>query len=74
MQQVGFMMCFILFVIPAFKFEYFRRPENIRGFQAMYFLSSCKYKFSSDYPTVIGVHGGVGGGGFNVGQSARESS
>lgn len=40
MQQVGFMMCFILFVIPAFNFKYFTRPENIKGFQAMYFLSS----------------------------------
>jgi MFS family permease len=40
MMIIGFMADFILFVIPAFKFEFFTRPENIHAFQAMYFLSS----------------------------------
>jgi hypothetical protein len=40
MQIVGFMLCFVLFVVPAFNYDYYRRPENIKSFQAMYFLSS----------------------------------
>lgn len=40
MMIVGFMADFILFVVPAFNFEFFTRPENIKAFQAMYFLSS----------------------------------
>ncbi len=41
MQQVGFLMCFILFVIPAFNYEYFTRPTGgIHAFQAMFFLAS----------------------------------
>ncbi|KXG54118.1 Major facilitator superfamily domain, general substrate transporter [Penicillium griseofulvum] len=40
MQIIGFMLCFILFIVPAFNFEYYRRPENIKSFQTMYFLSS----------------------------------
>ena len=40
MQQVGFFMCFIMFVIPAFKYDYYTSPAGIHAFQAMYFLSS----------------------------------
>ncbi|PKS12627.1 hypothetical protein jhhlp_000835 [Lomentospora prolificans] len=40
MQLVGFLMCFIMFVIPAFRFEYYTSPSGIKAFQAMYFLSS----------------------------------
>ncbi|KAI5304636.1 hypothetical protein KEM56_006224 [Ascosphaera pollenicola] len=40
MQIVGFMMDFILFVIPAFKYHYYLEPAHVHAFQAMYFLSS----------------------------------
>jgi hypothetical protein len=40
MMIVGFMADFILFVVPAFKFQFFIEGEHIHAFQAMYFLSS----------------------------------
>jgi len=41
MQQVGFLMCFILFVVPAFHYNYYAKEiDHIPAFQAMYFLSS----------------------------------
>ena len=40
MQLVGFGMDFILFIIPAFNYNYFVSPAGIHAFQAMYFLSS----------------------------------
>ena len=33
-------MCFVMFVIPAFNYEYYTSPAGIHAFQAMYFLSS----------------------------------
>ncbi|KAJ5167830.1 uncharacterized protein N7482_003424 [Penicillium canariense] len=53
MQIVGFMMCFILFVIPAFKFEYYQKPANIHSFQAMYFLSSFFNQFGPNCITFL---------------------
>ncbi|GAD93810.1 MFS phosphate transporter, putative [Paecilomyces variotii No. 5] len=40
MQIVGLLMIFILFIVPAFHFEYYTTPQHIKAFQAMYFLSS----------------------------------
>ncbi|RKF53435.1 Inorganic phosphate transporter 1-2 [Golovinomyces cichoracearum] len=40
MQQVGFLMCFILFVVPAFRYDHYRSIEHIKEFQVMFFLSS----------------------------------
>jgi hypothetical protein len=40
MQNIGFMMCFILFIIPAFLLKYYESSAHIHSFQAMYFLSS----------------------------------
>lgn len=40
MQIIGFLMDFILFVVPAFNYEYYTSPAHIGAFQAMYFLSS----------------------------------
>ncbi|TQS35380.1 hypothetical protein Golomagni_04201 [Golovinomyces magnicellulatus] len=40
MQLVGFLMCFILFVVPAFRYDHYRSIEHIKEFQAMFFLSS----------------------------------
>jgi len=53
MMTVGFLMDFILFVIPAFNFEYFTSPEHIKGFQAMYFLSSFFNQFGPNSVTFI---------------------
>lgn len=40
MQIIGLLMIFILFVVPAFHYKYYTKPEHIKAFQAMYFLSS----------------------------------
>ncbi|KPI36112.1 putative inorganic phosphate transporter C8E4.01c [Cyphellophora attinorum] len=53
MQTVGFLMDFILFVVPAFNFEYYTRPEHIHSFQAMYFLSSFFNQFGPNSVTFI---------------------
>ncbi|ORY09429.1 MFS phosphate transporter [Clohesyomyces aquaticus] len=53
MMIVGFMADFILFVVPAFKYEFFTRPENIHAFQAMYFLSSFFNQFGPNSVTFL---------------------
>ncbi|KAH7359193.1 major facilitator superfamily domain-containing protein [Plectosphaerella cucumerina] len=54
MQQVGFLMCFIMFVIPAFGYDYFTSPGiGIRSFQAMYFLSSFFNQFGPNSVTFL---------------------
>lgn len=53
MMQVGFIMDFILFVIPAFHFKYFTSVEHIAGFQAMYFLSSFFNQFGPNSVTFL---------------------
>ena len=53
MQMIGFMMDFILFVVPAFKFEYYTSKEHIVGFQAMYFLSSFFNQFGPNAVTFL---------------------
>ncbi|XRM38980.1 hypothetical protein ABZX51_002359 [Aspergillus tubingensis] len=53
MQMIGFLMCFILFVVPAFHYEYYTRPENIHAFQAMYFLSSFFNQFGPNSVTFL---------------------
>ncbi|KAI9708172.1 MAG: hypothetical protein M1820_004126 [Bogoriella megaspora] len=40
MQIIGFMLCFILFIVPAFNFDYYRSDAHVKEFQTMYFLSS----------------------------------
>lgn len=46
MQAIGFLMDFILFVIPGFNFERYRSLAHIKQFQAMYFLSSFFTQFA----------------------------
>lgn len=46
-------MCFIMFVIPAFNFEYYTSPAGIRSFQAMYFLSSFFNQFGPNSVTFL---------------------
>lgn len=40
MQIVGFMLCFILFIIPAARYSYYAEGPGVHSFMAMYFLSS----------------------------------
>ncbi|WXC55559.1 hypothetical protein SNK03_001504 [Fusarium graminearum] len=53
MQQVGFFMCFLMFVIPAFKYEYYTSPAGIHSFQAMYFISSFFNQFGPNSVTFL---------------------
>lgn len=53
MQTIGFLMDFILFVIPAFNFEYYTSIAHIKEFQAMYFLSSFFNQFGPNSVTFI---------------------
>ena len=63
MQTFGFLMDFILFVVPAFNFAYYKSLAGVKAFQAMYFLSSFFNQFGPNavsflvaaevYPTPI---------------------
>jgi Sugar (and other) transporter len=53
MQIVGFMLTFLLFVIPAFNFQYFTRKSHIRSLQTMYFLSSFFNQFGPNSVTFL---------------------
>ncbi|GJC86981.1 inorganic phosphate transporter 1-2 [Colletotrichum liriopes] len=53
MQQVGFLMCFIMFVIPAFNYDYYVSPAGVHAFQAMYFLSSFFNQFGPNSVTFL---------------------
>lgn len=53
MQIVGFMMDFILFIVPAFNFKYYTSAAGIDAFQAMYFLSSFFGQFGPNCVTFL---------------------
>ncbi|CAL3966331.1 hypothetical protein PZA11_003015 [Diplocarpon coronariae] len=53
MQQVGFLMDFILFIVPAFHYKYYTDAANIKAFQAMYFLSSFFNQFGPNSVTFL---------------------
>lgn len=53
MMTVGFLMDFILFVVPAFNFQYYKSSEHIHAFQAMYFLSSFFNQFGPNSVTFL---------------------
>jgi hypothetical protein len=53
MQQIGFFMCFIMFVVPAFHYGYYTSPAGIHAFQAMYFLSSFFNQFGPNSVTFL---------------------
>ncbi|KAI1470210.1 MFS general substrate transporter [Daldinia caldariorum] len=53
MQQVGFLMCFIMFVVPAFHYDYYSKSAGIHAFQAMYFLSSFFNQFGPNSVTFL---------------------
>lgn len=52
MMAVGFLGCFICFVIPAFNFDYYSHA-GVHKFQAMYFLSSFFNQFGPNSVTFI---------------------
>lgn len=53
MMQIGFLMDFIFFVVPAFHYNYYTSPEHIKEFQAMYFLSSFFNQFGPNAVTFL---------------------
>ncbi|KAJ5888144.1 hypothetical protein N7495_008185 [Penicillium taxi] len=53
MQIVGFLLCFILFTVCCFKYDYYIQPANIHSFQAMYFLSSYFNQFGPNCLTFL---------------------
>ncbi|KAK0270779.1 hypothetical protein LTR35_013831 [Friedmanniomyces endolithicus] len=53
MMIVGFMGCFICFVIPAFNYKYFALGAGVHRFMAMYFLSSFFNQFGPNSVTFI---------------------
>jgi MFS family permease len=53
MMQVGFLMDFILFIIPAFHFHYYESNVGVHAFQAMYFLSSFFNQFGPNSVTFL---------------------
>jgi len=53
MMQVGFLMDFIFFVVPAFHYKYYSGTHGIKAFQAMYFLSSFFNQFGPNSVTFL---------------------
>jgi hypothetical protein len=53
MMQVGFLLDFILFVVPCFHYKYYTEPAHIHAFQAMYFLSSFFNQFGPNSVTFL---------------------
>jgi len=54
MQQLGFFMDFILFVVPAFHYNYYANEKaHIAAFQTMYFLSSFFNQFGPNSTTFL---------------------
>src|SRR2546421_10198355 len=53
MMTVGFLLDFVLFIVPAFHYKYYTSPSHIHAFQAMYFLSSFFNQFGPNCITFI---------------------
>jgi len=53
MMQLGFLMDFILFVVPAFHYNYYKSIKGIHAFQTMYFLSSFFNQFGPNAVTFL---------------------
>jgi len=52
-MQLGFLMDFIFFVVPAFHYKYYSSIHGIKAFQAMYFLSSFFNQFGPNTVTFL---------------------
>lgn len=53
MMQLGFLMDFILFIVPAFHYKYYTSVEGVAAFQTMYFLSSFFNQFGPNSVTFL---------------------
>lgn len=53
MMQVGFLMDFVFFVVPAFHLNYYMEAQHVRAFQAMYYLSSFFNQFGPNTVTFL---------------------
>jgi len=53
MMQLGFLLDFILFVVPAFHYKYYSSVKGIHAFQTMYFLSSFFNQFGPNAVTFL---------------------
>jgi len=53
MMIIGFLCDFILFIVPAFRYDYYTSPAGIHAFQAMYFLSSFFNQFGPNSVTFL---------------------
>ncbi|PYH95623.1 MFS phosphate transporter [Aspergillus ellipticus CBS 707.79] len=53
MQIMGFLLCFIMYVVPAFHYKYYTEAANIHAFQAMYFLGSFFNQFGPNCITFL---------------------
>lgn len=53
MQQVGFIMDFILFVVPAFHYKHYKEAAHVHEFQTMYYLSSFFNQFGPNAVTFL---------------------
>ncbi|KAJ5738813.1 hypothetical protein N7493_001968 [Penicillium malachiteum] len=53
MQILGFIMCFVLYAIPGFKYAYYTDSKHIKAFQAMYFLGSFFNQFGPNSVTFL---------------------
>lgn len=53
MMIIGFMCDFILFIVPAFAYNFFTSRAHIHAFQAMYFLSSFFNQFGPNSVTFL---------------------
>lgn len=53
MMQLGFLMDFVLFVVPGFHYDFYIQKENITKFQTMYFLSSFFNQFGPNAVTFL---------------------
>ncbi|KAJ5614095.1 MFS general substrate transporter [Penicillium herquei] len=53
MQILGFLMCFVLYAIPGFKYAYYTDSKHIKAFQAMYFLGSFFNQFGPNSVTFL---------------------
>jgi hypothetical protein len=53
MMQLGFLMDFVFFIVPAFHYKYYSSIHGIKAFQAMYFLSSFFNQFGPNSVTFL---------------------
>ena len=53
MQTVGFLLMFVMFIVPGFHYKYYTTTEHIKEFQTMYFLSSFFNQFGPNCVTFL---------------------